>query len=89
LEKPLSTSLSHLMGQSKLVGSCRQLRAENNQRNADSCVKNPENDLTYFVKPFYQIEQFNEFLDYLHRQSMYQSDGLVKYSQARKAITVL
>lgn len=78
------------MGQSELItGLVQILETENDQRNADSSVQNSENDLTYFVKPFDQIEQFNEFLDYLRHQNTYQSDGVVKYSQARKTLTVL
>ncbi|KAK4696800.1 hypothetical protein P7C71_g1174, partial [Lecanoromycetidae sp. Uapishka_2] len=52
--------------------------------NADSAEKNPQDGLTYFVKPLEVTEPFSELLDHLQDRRPEQIGSVVKYSQARK-----
>lgn len=59
----------------------------NEHRNADAIVLNPNDEISYFVKPLEVDELFSDFIHYIRDQEMLLSPkpaGNVKYSQARE-----
>lgn len=55
-------------------------------RNADSIVLNPNDEISYFVKPLEVDELFSDFIHYIRDQELLNPKpaGNVKYSQARE-----
>lgn len=55
-------------------------------RNADAIVLNPNDEISYFVKPLEVDELFSNFIHYIRDQELLSPipAGNVKYSQARE-----
>ncbi len=55
-------------------------------RNADAVVTNPDDGLSYFVKPLELDELFSDFIHYIRDQELLNRSpaGNVKYSQGRE-----
>lgn len=56
------------------------------RRNADAIVLNPNDEISYFVKPLELDELFSDFIHYIRDQELLspKPTGNVKYSQARE-----